>query len=78
MEIMKDIAFDNSIDSLAMSDNLDPLYQIALQMKIENVIAASNYLISASATLLDQDEYRKPLEKIVSSYVNGKEKGKSI
>ncbi len=74
VKIMEGIAFDNSLDSLAMSGNLDPLSQIAIQMKRENVIAAASYLISASQTLLEQDEYRKPLEKIASSYVNGKEK----
>ncbi len=78
MEIMEDIAFGNSIDSFAMSDNLDPLYQIAIQMKTENVIDAASYLVSASETLLEQQEYRNPLETVISSYINEKEKGKSM
>lgn len=74
MDIMESIAFDNSIDSFAMSDNLDPLYQIAIQMRTENVIDAASYLISVSETLLEQNEYRKPLENIISSYSKEKER----
>lgn len=74
MQIMEDIAFGNSIDSFAMSDNLDSLYQIAIQMKTENVIDAASYLVAASETLLEQQEYRKPSETVISSYID--EKGK--
>lgn len=78
MDIMESIAFDNSIDSLEMSDNLDPLYQIAIQMKMENVIDAASYLLSVGESLLEQTEYRKPLENIINSYSKEKEKNKLI
>lgn len=75
MDIMEGIAFDNSVDSFVMSDNLDPLYQVAMQMKIENIIDATSYLLSVSETIVEQNEYRKPLENIINSY--SKEKGKN-
>jgi len=78
MEIMESIAFDKSFDSFEADDNLDPLYQIAIQMQKENVIEASSYLLSVGEYYAEQTEYRKPLEKIVSSYTSEKEKDKSI
>lgn len=78
MDIMESIAFDDSIDNFEMDDNLDPLYQIAIQMQKENIIDASLYLISATETPYLKNEYRKPLEKIINSYINENEKGKSV
>lgn len=76
MDIMESIAFDGSVNNIEMSNTLDPLYQIAIQMKIENIIDAASYLISVSETLVEENEYRKPLENIINLCNKEKEKTK--
>ncbi|MCX4364796.1 MAG: hypothetical protein OSJ70_03390 [Bacilli bacterium] len=76
MEIMEDIAFDNSPCDNSLSS--DPLYQIAIQMKKENTIEAASYLLSVSESLVEKTEYSKPLQNIVDSYCGEKENNKLI
>lgn len=76
VNVMKGIALEGDSGDYEIVDS--PLYQIAVQMKLENVISALTYLISTSDVLSEQRGYYKSLEAIVESYSKENGKGKSF
>lgn len=67
-DIAKGIAFDSSFDSSVMDGGVDPLYQIAMQMKIENMMEGLTFLMRCSKSPAEKAKYEGLVENLIDSY----------